>query len=551
MDMKVTATTQRIDHLGIVAGVIQDLGLIELIDERIAKDTREEISTGEAIAGMIINGLGFSDRPLTLTPQFFENKAMERFFRQGIKAEHFNRFKLGRALDDCYDDGCDQLFSELSMKICLSEGIERRFNALDTTSFALTGEYAKDSDEHTIEVVHGYSKDCRPDLKQAVLELICTHDGGVPIVSKSWNGNASDTKIFRERARALAKSFKESKEPRYLVADSKLYDQETVESCLKDIPFVTRIPATVKQEGETIKQALKHSLENWHQLDEKNHFLCFRIEHNGLNQRWLVVRSQDAGERSKKAAMKKLCHEKEDLERRLRKVEAQEFGCECDAKEALKNCLKKSKWHKLKTLRIEEVKKYLGKGRPKANSQFEIKYRIKGEIEEDREAIAETIAENSCFVIGTTVPEAELSDADVILAYKEQNNSVEKGFRFLKDPLMFASSLFVKKQSRLMGLLMIMTLALMVYAIAQRRLRRALEERNETLPNQIKKESKKPTLRWIFQLMEGIEIVEISLQDTIQIIITGINDFRKRILSYFGLAVRKIYGLEDTTALAF
>lgn len=52
--------TQRVDHLGIVAGMIKDLGLIELINQRIPTDNREEISTGEAVAGMILNGLGFS-----------------------------------------------------------------------------------------------------------------------------------------------------------------------------------------------------------------------------------------------------------------------------------------------------------------------------------------------------------------------------------------------------------------------------------------------------------------------------------------------------------
>ena len=40
---------------------------------------------------MIINGLGFSDRPLTLTPQFFENKALELLFRPGVKAEYFQQ----------------------------------------------------------------------------------------------------------------------------------------------------------------------------------------------------------------------------------------------------------------------------------------------------------------------------------------------------------------------------------------------------------------------------------------------------------------------------
>lgn len=61
---------ERLDHLGLIAGVIKDLRIIEMIDERIEPDEREHITTGEAIAGMIINGLGFSNRPASLTPSF-------------------------------------------------------------------------------------------------------------------------------------------------------------------------------------------------------------------------------------------------------------------------------------------------------------------------------------------------------------------------------------------------------------------------------------------------------------------------------------------------
>jgi hypothetical protein len=50
---------KRIDHLGIVAGVIKDLRIIELIDERIADHPKEEITAGEAVARMTINELGF------------------------------------------------------------------------------------------------------------------------------------------------------------------------------------------------------------------------------------------------------------------------------------------------------------------------------------------------------------------------------------------------------------------------------------------------------------------------------------------------------------
>ncbi len=78
------ARVERLDHLGIVSGVIKDLGMIEMIDRRIEPDEREEISTGEAIAGRILNSLGFSNRPISLTPQFFENKPMALLFRDGV-----------------------------------------------------------------------------------------------------------------------------------------------------------------------------------------------------------------------------------------------------------------------------------------------------------------------------------------------------------------------------------------------------------------------------------------------------------------------------------
>jgi len=85
-------SVERLDHLGVVASVIKDLGIGEMIDARLGRHDQEEISTGEAVAGMILNGLGFSDRPLTLTPQFFANNPLDLLFRAGVRAEMFNRF---------------------------------------------------------------------------------------------------------------------------------------------------------------------------------------------------------------------------------------------------------------------------------------------------------------------------------------------------------------------------------------------------------------------------------------------------------------------------
>ena len=546
--MSVHTQVERLDHLGVIAGVIQDLGLVEFIDNRIPGDSREGISCGEAVAGMIINGLGFSDRPLTLTPQFFENKALSKLFRPGVNAENFNRFKLGRALDDCHAYGCDLLFAEASVQICQKEAIDTKFNSLETTAFALTGEYESDSDEHTIEITHGYSKDHRPDLKQVVLEIMCSHDGGIPVVSKAWNGNASDTKIFRERAKALADSFKAAETPRYLIADSKLYDKQTIEQGLCLIPFITRIPGTIMLENTTIESALQKPMKEWTLLDEKHRFHTFNLQHYGLQQRWMVVHSKERQNKAENMVEVRCKKEREKIEKALKKLSAEEFLCPHDAKGALKRCFNKSKFYEVLEGTIEEEKKYESKGRPKQESPYKLVYRITGIIQERQTVRQEAIIQSSCFVVGTTIPQEELSDAEVIMAYKNQNNTVERGFRFLKDPLMFTSSLFVKKTERIMGLLMVMTLALLIYSIAQRRLHKALKEAQETLPNQIRQETGKPTLRWIFQLLEGIELVKICIEKTSHVVISGITPLRRRILGYFGNSVRKIYELDLQSA---
>ena len=218
---------ERLDHLGLIASVIKDLGLIDMIDERLVPDAQEVMTPGEAVAGMILNGLGFANRPLSLTPQFFANKPLDLLFREGLDAEMFNRFKLGRTLDEAHAYGCNLLFEELALAVCTHEGIDLRFNHLDTTSFSLTGDSIPDRDEHAICITHGYSKDHRPDLKQAVLELLVSQDGGIPFVSKSWDGNTSDTRIFQERAEALLSAFKTTPSPRSLIADAKLSCEDT------------------------------------------------------------------------------------------------------------------------------------------------------------------------------------------------------------------------------------------------------------------------------------------------------------------------------------
>jgi transposase len=529
---------ERLDHLGVIAAVIKDLGLIDMINTRLVPDAQEVITPGEAIAGMILNGLGFANRPLSLTPQFFASKPLDLLLREGIKAEMFNRFKLGRTLDDAYTYGCDLLFQELALAVCAQEGIDLRFNHLDTTSFALSGEYVPDRDEHAITITHGYSKDHRPDLKQAVLELMVSQDGGVPLVSKSWDGNTSDITVFQERAQALLTAFKNASSPPYLIADAKLYHEDNA-SNLEKIGFITRIPNTLGLVSQVLTQALQW--DTWHPFNNTTRYQRLELCHYGMAQRWLVVYSQAALERAEATVNKAKQREAEAINKQLFHLQAQRFPMPEVAHDALAALAKRWRYHQVESYHLSEHKRYAGKGRPTPRTPLKvIEWQLQAHVRPDDEAIRHHKHVKACFVLGTKIGTRELSDTEVIAAYQGQAR-VEGGFRFLKDPLFFVSSLFVKKPSRIEGLLMVMTLALLVYSVTQRRLRQQLALHQETVPNQVNQPTTSPTLRWVFQLFEGIHRVRVTVQGQVHELIEGLNDVQIKILRLFGKEVCCLY----------
>ena len=85
---------ERLDHLGIVAGIGREIGLVDYFDELDTQD-HERVSLGQAVLAMILNGLGFSNRQLYLVPQFFATKPVAHLLGAGIMAE-VGRRKVSR-----------------------------------------------------------------------------------------------------------------------------------------------------------------------------------------------------------------------------------------------------------------------------------------------------------------------------------------------------------------------------------------------------------------------------------------------------------------------
>src|SRR5690349_4010211 len=136
MALEESYINERLDHLGIVAGVCQEIGLASWLD---AQDpgNRQQVSVGTATVAMVLNGLGFSNRQLYLVPQFFANKPVEHLLGRGITAEMLNDDCLGRTLDWLYAHDPTKLFAGISLRARQVFGISTQQIHVDTTSFSV------------------------------------------------------------------------------------------------------------------------------------------------------------------------------------------------------------------------------------------------------------------------------------------------------------------------------------------------------------------------------------------------------------------------------
>src|SRR5215475_3735488 len=173
--MPATSQSQMLDHLGLVAGMFDELGIGEVIDRSMAQDaSRRQVSVGQAVKAMVLNGLGFVNQQLYLVPSFFDNKPLERLIGPEIEAAHLHDDVLGRALDTLYEVGVTPLYTLIATEACTRLGLASPYMHVDTTSFHVDGRdnSAEAPEDRVMHITQGYSRDRRPDLNQVMLELM-------------------------------------------------------------------------------------------------------------------------------------------------------------------------------------------------------------------------------------------------------------------------------------------------------------------------------------------------------------------------------------------
>jgi transposase len=238
-------------HLPLVLGVLRKLDVAGLIDALIAPHPEQVVSAGRAAEALVLSSLdGHHD--LYKVGRCLEERGMLELLQPGLEPHSLHDPPLGQTLDALFEANLNQVFSAIALRTLETYHIQTPWIHQETPTIALDGAY----DEGRVGVqgprpAYGYSQDGRRDLKQVLLSLGVSGDGGLPLRMGLHDGNASDTvDVLRAIEQSLALPLDGLQG---LVADSKAYTQRTLGLCLETgMGLVTLVPRTcgIRQEVE-------------------------------------------------------------------------------------------------------------------------------------------------------------------------------------------------------------------------------------------------------------------------------------------------------------
>jgi transposase len=537
---------ERLDHLGIVAGVCREIGLVEWIDRQ-AGPKKNLVSMGTATMAMVLNGLGFSNRQLYLVPQFFANKPVEHLLGEGISADLLHDDCLGRTLDWIAEHDPTALFAGIARQARQRFELASNRVHVDTTSFSVSGAYERDleaGEPAQIAITSGYSRDHREDLKQWMLALVTTHDGEVPLFMRPLDGNSCDKASISRAVQQVVEHLRESSptepEEPLVVFDSGGYSQANMKAYNEaKIRWCSRVPQTSTE----AKAALAHQPEQWQEFsDHSGHYVRLQQSLPQGEERWMMIRTKQNLEEASKRLQKKASKDHATWQKRLWHLSAQSFACQQDAEEAWNKTISKLPIWLQASKNVVGEPHYGKAGRPRVASEpVRMSWKLVPSVQLNQQALQRAADQEARFLIATNeLSTDKLTDEALLAVYKDQGG-VERGFRFLKDPLFLASSVFVKKPSRLIALSFIMVLCLLIYRLAEHRLRQRLQQSEQTIPNQLNKPTDTPTMRWVFQCFEGIELLHIRIGSTFQTRVLRLQPLHHKILRLLGPAYQQFY----------
>ena len=532
-----------------INAVCEEVGLVEVIDEIVDWDeTQAEISPGSLTAGLVMNFLTEGE-PMYRLSDFFENKDPQNLFGDDITTEDLYDQRFGWALDKIADAEPRNVLNSVIANAVTTEGVDIGVVHADTTSKSVHGEYEQDGQQDDLNIAKGYSRDGDRQLKQFNIGL-GVNSRGIPVTGDIFDGNGADTTWNKELISEIRQCLPTDESIVY-VADSKAVTGENLSRASRqNLPLISRLPGNYAAVDELIDRAWED--DNWEDIgsvaareDAVSHDIqSYTQTISGQQLRCVVVKPSTIDGRSEKRIDKELDTTEEDLEDAVEELSTRVFACERDAKQELKTWLND---HQEECFEVEaevvetEQKKSRDKpGRPPKDWEpYETVYKIAASVQRDAAAITTYKQRESCYVLVTSIEDAEEWPPKRVLKEYKQQITVEQSFPVVKDPKR-VGSVYLKDHQRLEALGYVLIMALLVYSVIERRARLALMDADEPMELSGGPSTYRPTGRRVLQRFENMLVSRVDgkrvLPENVEV--------PRRVLELLDLSV-EVYGVDE------
>ncbi len=546
---------ERLCHLPLVMDVMRRTGLLNIIDQAIRDDRRSKVSTSDCVS-VILCAVFMGHHDLWRMADRLGPYDVATIMRDpGFRLSEFPEERLAKALDDLYRAGLDKLMTALALQAIEQFRIGTDFLHFDTTSLSFYGAHEREDFGSMSDgisppaplIVHGYSKDHRPDLKQIMFGSLVSSDGGVPLFGKALDGNGSDNAAAAEffaRVRSLVR------DPREVccVADSKGWCARVLSVVADEhLRLLSRLPRShglhreVMAKPWTAPQRIDRPAESpkrepeFYEITGYDVEEALAIERPGSDpsqpsrRETLRVPARAVRVFSSALLRQKLATLTRTREREARTAaklirdwQARAYACAEDAQRAAQRHCAETEFVTLNiSARIDAVAGPFkrGRGRPRktpepalATSHHRVAYSVTPVAED---ISAARLRDQATFVlIRTRTKGWNIDDAELIERYKGQYHN-EHGFSWLKSGagVKGINPIFLATPTRIASLCFLYLVGLMIWSLIQRTVRMNLKKSGKGLPYRRNKPSDRITTRFLFELFPRVQTVSFAVDD--------------------------------------
>ncbi len=472
---------------------LEQLGVTRILDKHIHSSREGMLSHGEAISLLVHNVLVSRD-PLYRLGDWTEPIDPAALGLSDDQKLAINDDRIARALDQLAEYGGRGVFFQLALRSIKLFGLKTDRIHFDTTTVTFSGEYAGSTREPRI--TQGHNKDHRPDLKQLVFGVNVTSDGAVPLSHGVFSGNKTDDSVHKSNLDGLRDLL--AKDDFIYVADCKLCTKENL-AYLASFggKFVTVLPRSRKEDMD-FREKLRRKAARWrviltversdraHRIDTyATTSLGPKESLDGFRLIWIRSSAKAQDDRqSREARIEKAKAALKDLAERLNKRQLKRRK---QIRAAAKNILRECQCEDF--LRVDVKANYLSiprrlrPGRPKTGDSYKrigkTLYEIK--VSENAIRIRQETNTDGVFPLITNLPAKVKRAVEVLQIYRYQPY-LERRFENLKTEYA-VTPVYLKSPKRVVGLVHVYFLALMVAALIEREIRRAMDrEKIQVLP---------------------------------------------------------------------